>query len=140
MEASGKLKTIDELDPAKNSFDQDDLTKFLSEFDHTYMDRSRPKGPDYLVIDNFVDMFDWLEQNDLIQARTEVEGISDQINGLEKDWVSARWDNLTWLKNHEESEGGIPGLKRIAEAMADLRRTLNDHSQAELGDKTLRVD
>ena len=58
MEISGKLKTIDELDPVENRIDEDNLTKFLNEFDHTYMDRSRPKGPDYLIIDNFVDIFD----------------------------------------------------------------------------------
>ena len=66
MENSGKLKTIDELDPVENRIDEDNLTKFLSEFDHTYMDRARPKGPDYLIIDNFVDILYPLDQNDLI--------------------------------------------------------------------------
>ena len=38
MENSGKLKIIDELDPSQNILEHEDLIKFLSEFDHTYMD------------------------------------------------------------------------------------------------------
>ena len=51
------LKTIEELDPVNNRIDNDNLSKFLGDFDHTYMDRSRPKGPDYLIIDNFQEAF-----------------------------------------------------------------------------------
>ena len=57
IENSGNLKTIDELDPAENRIDEDILAKFLSDFDHTFSDRSRPKGPDYLIIDNLVEIF-----------------------------------------------------------------------------------
>ena len=57
IENSGNLKTIDELDPAENRIDDVNLAKFLSDFDHTFSDRSRPKGPDYLIIDNFVELF-----------------------------------------------------------------------------------
>ena len=74
MENSGKLKTIDELDPVENRIDEDNLTKFLSEFDHTYMDRARPKGPDYLIIDNFVEIFG-IDKADLIDAKSEAEEI-----------------------------------------------------------------
>ena len=45
------------------------MTKFLSEFDHTFMDRSKPKGPDYLVIDNFVEIFESLDKTHLVRAR-----------------------------------------------------------------------
>ena len=56
IEKLGNLKTIDKLDPSENLIDDTNLAKFLSEFDYTLMDRmdkSRPKGPDYLIIDNF---------------------------------------------------------------------------------------
>ena len=48
------LKTIDKLDPTQNHVVKDNLEAFLSDFDHTYKDRSRPKGPDYLIIDNLL--------------------------------------------------------------------------------------
>ena len=71
VEISGKLKTVNELDPQNNYIDNDNIAKFLGEFDHTYMDRSKPKGPDYLIIDNFEDTFENLEKADLINARSE---------------------------------------------------------------------
>ena len=57
MESAGLLKTVNELDPENNYIDSDNMAKFLSDFDRTFMDRSRPKRPDYLIIDNFVDAF-----------------------------------------------------------------------------------
>ena len=44
------------------------------------MDRARPKGPDYIIIDNFLDIFESLEQDDLINAKSEVKAISETIN------------------------------------------------------------
>ena len=64
VESYGLLYTIDQLDPKNNMLNQDNLPQFLSEFDHTYMDRTKPKGPDYLIIDNFVESFG-LEKTDL---------------------------------------------------------------------------
>ena len=61
-----------------NRFDKDNLGKFLREFDHTYMDRSRTKGPDYLVIDNFVEIFKDLEKSDLINVRSEAEKLTEK--------------------------------------------------------------
>ena len=40
------------------------------------MDRKRPKGPDYLIIDNFADFF-LIDKADLIDAKREAEGMSD---------------------------------------------------------------
>ena len=57
VKKSGKLKIINELDPSKNLINHDDITKFLSDFDHTYMDKTRPKGPDYFIIDDFSSYF-----------------------------------------------------------------------------------
>ena len=52
------------------------ITKFLSDFDHTYMDRTRPKGPDYLIIDDFKEYFE--EGMDvLLQAANEAEHLSE---------------------------------------------------------------
>ena len=68
MEHSGKLQTIDELDPSQNLIDEDKLAKFLSDFDHTYMDRARPIGPDYFIIDDFAS-YSGLDNNDLLAAK-----------------------------------------------------------------------
>ena len=57
MTDTGKLMKIDEIDKERR-LDESNLTKFLNYFDFTYMDKSRPKGPDYLIIDNFLDYFD----------------------------------------------------------------------------------
>ena len=43
VERSGLLKTVNELNPTRYRFGNDNLKKFLSEFDYTYMDRSKPK-------------------------------------------------------------------------------------------------
>ena len=67
-------KTVNELDPFQNQLTIEDLTKFLSDFDHTYMDRTRPKGPDFLIIDNFAEIFR-LDKTDLMSARREAEDI-----------------------------------------------------------------
>ena len=64
VEDGGKLKVINEIDSTQWNVNDDNLAKFLSDFDITYMDRSRPKGPDYLIMDNFLDFFN-LEQSDL---------------------------------------------------------------------------
>ena len=76
MEHSGKLKIVDELDPSQNTLDVEGLTKFLSEFDHTFMDRSKPKRPDYFVIDNFARYFK-LDDDNLLGVKQEVKKISD---------------------------------------------------------------
>ena len=68
MTKAGKLEVIDEIDPEKRWVGDKELTKFLNKFDHTYMDRSKPKGPDYLIIDNFIDYFG-IDYTDLIRAK-----------------------------------------------------------------------
>ena len=47
---------------------------------------------------------------------------------------SARCDNLLWLNNLSRGDG------LLAKTMEAFRRTFNEVSQAESGDKTLRVD
>ena len=41
-EITGEIITINELDPSQNTIDDTNIVEFMSEFDHTYMDRSRP--------------------------------------------------------------------------------------------------
>ena len=48
----------------------------MSEFDHTFMDRSKPKRPDYFVIDNFARYFK-LDDDNLLGVKQEVKKISD---------------------------------------------------------------
>ena len=33
------------------------IDTFLNEFDHTFMDRNKSKGPDYIIIDNIEEVF-----------------------------------------------------------------------------------
>ena len=47
-------------------------------FDHTYMNKNWPKGPDYLVMDNFLENFE-LKVADLLYARREAEEISTKV-------------------------------------------------------------
>ena len=91
------MKTFDELDPGLNSIDKDSLTKFLGEYDHTFMDRSKPKGPDYLIIDNLVEIFDTFEKANLVNARRTAEALSKIICDL--DHSEERCDYLIWLNN-----------------------------------------
>ena len=76
--------------------DDDGIAKLLSDFDHTYMDRKRPKGPDYLIIDNFADFFK-IDKADLIDAKREAEGMSDFSCSSEIEGDGC--DKLIWLKN-----------------------------------------
>ena len=57
MTQAGELEVIDEIDPEKRWVGDKELTKFFNKFDHTYMDRSKPKGPDYLIVDNLYENF-----------------------------------------------------------------------------------
>ena len=90
------------------------IAKFLSEFDHTYMDRLRPKGPDYLIIDTFVDNFEILEQDDLIKARNEAQSLTKKQCDEEKDSEYDRCDNLAWVKNLIDNGDKMPALSNIA--------------------------
>ena len=63
-------KTFDELDPVQNQINSKNIIKFLSDFDETFMDRKRPKGLDYLVIDNFAENFG-LNKTDLLNIKAE---------------------------------------------------------------------
>ena len=46
--------------------------KFMSHFDDTFVLKKKTKGPDYIVIDNFIETFG-LEMNDLLVARNEAD-------------------------------------------------------------------
>ena len=66
------MKVINEINPSKWYTNKNDFTKFLSEFDYTYMDRSKPKGPDYIIMDDFINLFA-LDKSDLFNAKNEAE-------------------------------------------------------------------
>ena len=78
VEYADEQEIIDKLDPIKNGIYKEDITKFLGDFDDTFMDRTRPKGPDYLVIDNLEEIFG-LNKDDLIMAREEAKVLSDHV-------------------------------------------------------------
>ena len=136
---SDKLKFVNALDPARNKIGKENLKKFLSKFDYTFMDRSKPKGPDYLIIDNVAKFFK-LNKADLTDARKEAEEIANFVCKEEEAKQYARCDSMTWLKNLETHEEAMPALSNIAKAMANFRPKLNAKSQELSGDKTLRVD
>ena len=118
---------MNELDPKKNLIDKESIRKFLGDFDPTYMDRSRPKGPDHLIIDNFLETFKNLKKDDLISAKNEAEQISSLVcDAVASD--SVRCDNLLWLKNLESQKDEMPGLNKIAHAMKAYREMFNENS------------
>ena len=67
---------INALLPGTNRIEKKKVASFLSQFDHTYMDRSKPKRPDYFVIDNFARYFK-LDDDNLLGVKQEVKKISD---------------------------------------------------------------
>ena len=139
MIEAGKLKTINSLDPATEKIDNSNLTKFLEYFDDTFME-NRPRGPDYLVIDNFADYFG-LESADLKSARGEAEtltGVGCEADGAGQ--AGARCDALMWLQGLGSDGDDNPALRKIYKAMEDFRPKLNALSQEGFGDRGLRVD
>ena len=93
----GKRKLINELQPSVNRIDKVSFGKFLNVFDHTFMDRSKPKGPNYFIIDNFARYFK-LDKDVLLGAKKEVEKISDIACSDVDIATMARCDSLLWLE------------------------------------------
>ena len=138
-ESSGLLRTVNALDPSKNRIDKVNVKKFLSDFDHTFMDRSKPKGPSYFIIDNFSHYFK-LERADLLGARDEAEQLANHVCSGGEAAEYARCDVLHWLKTLDTNGFGMPYFEKIAKTMAAFRAKLNTRSQSTSGDKTMRVD
>ena len=89
------MLNINEFDPSIWFVNNEKITKFMNYFDHTYMDWSKPKGPSYLVMDNFLGNLS-LEMNDLKVARVEADTLSRKVCAdFEQDH---RCDVLMWLK------------------------------------------
>ena len=101
------------------------------------MDRSKPKGPDYLIIDNLAEILDSFEKANLVNARGAAEGLADDICS---SYQSERCDYLIWLKNLDANDDKMPALSQIYESMKEFRLQLNAISQVGSGDRTLRVD
>ena len=116
-ESSGLLRTVNALDPSKNRIDEVNVKKFLSDFDHTFMDRSKPKGPSYFIIDNFSHYFK-LERADLLGARDEAEQLANHVCKNVDVEEYARCDTLMWLKALDTNGEGMPSLGKIGKSMA----------------------
>ena len=86
------------------------------------MDRKRPKGPDYLIIDNFADFFQ-IDMSDLIDAKREAEKMSDF--SCNSEYEGDGCDKLIWLENLQNQEDQNPGFSKIAKSMAKFRPKLN---------------
>ena len=74
---------------------------------------NRPRGPDYLVIDNFTEYFG-LELSDLQGARGEAETLTSV--GCESDGAGqtgARCDALMWLQGLGGDGDDNPALRKI---------------------------
>ena len=48
------------------------------------MDKTKPKGPDFLIIDNFVDALEDVEMTDLINARIETQMLTEGMCDVEE--------------------------------------------------------
>ena len=62
---------ITDLDKEKYSLTTDKLTKFLEHYEESALNM-KEKGPDYLIIDNFLELFQ-LTKEDIVKARSEGE-------------------------------------------------------------------
>ena len=89
---------VNDLMPTREKLDEKTLTKFLEFFDTTFIS-GREKGPDYVVIDNFLEYFN-LEEEDLQGAKSEAEQLTkagcESVNEYENQ--GARCDTLMWLE------------------------------------------
>ena len=104
---------IDELIPSENYLDKVNLKKFLSEYDYTFTDRSKPKGPNYFIIDNFARYFK-LDNADLLGAKTEVKKFSEIACDDPEVEISDRCDTLLWLEKIDTQNGkGMTALNKI---------------------------
>ena len=85
------------------------------------MDRSKPKGPDYLIIDNLVEIFESMEKANLVNARGTAESFSDLICDLDQSLDKDRCDYLIWLNNLDTNHDRVPTLSQIYEHMKEFR-------------------
>ena len=109
----------------------------MSDHDYNYLERQRQKGPEYLIIDNFAEYFQ-LEKSNLVSARTEAEEILENVSKLV---ARDKSDGVLFLKALDESDdSALPNINKIGKSMAAFRPKLNEISQAEFGNKKLRVD
>ena len=102
----------------------EEVSKFLSDYDRTYMDRTKPKGPDFLIIDNFAETFG-IEKADLLGARSEAEDIKEAACNNLVAKAYARCDYLVKLENWESQRHFLPSFNKIAQAMTSFRPMLN---------------
>ena len=84
------------------------------------MDRKRPKGPDFLIIDNFVEMFG-IDKADLIDARSESEQIKEAACNNLSSAAYRRCDYLVWLKNLDSLRDDLKAFSKIAFSMTAFR-------------------
>ena len=126
VERTGKVKTVNELDLLNNHINRDNITEFLSDFDHTFMDRKRSKkGPDYLIMDNFVQSFVELDKGHLMKARNEAEEVSKIVCAEPEPSEVVRCDVLMWLKALNIPGESLPAFRQIAGSMAAFRSFFN---------------
>ena len=76
------------------------------------MDRSKPKGPDYLIIDNLNEVFDSFEKANLVNARVSAEELSNDICNQHQS-EDYRCDYLVWLNNLDTNEEKMPAFNQI---------------------------
>ena len=65
-------KQVTTLDPASHNIDKEKLAKFVQEYDESILNFT-DKGPDYLIIDNFLEHFGL--DNAAIEGAKEVGGL-----------------------------------------------------------------
>ena len=102
---------------------------------------NRPLGPDYLILDNFAnpDQFE-INLSDLQGARREAENLTGIGCNQAGSQADARCDAFMWLQGLGSEGADNPALRKISGAIDKLTSLFNQISQADLGDKTLRVD
>ena len=111
------------LDPTSHNIDREKLAKFVEDYDDSILNFTE-KGPDYLIIDNFLEHFGL--DSEALSGTVEIGALLAEET-LRPE-LSNRQDLMLWFKGLTDSEEGIPTLRTIARSMQNFRSELNDAS------------
>ena len=118
-----KPEQVTTLDPSKHNITKEKLAKFVEDYDDSILNFTE-KGPDYLIMDNFLEHFG---------LDTEALSGSVEIGGLLaketlRPELSNRQDLMLWFKGLTDGAEGIPALRTFARSMQNFRSELNGAS------------
>ena len=104
------------MDHESRSLDKEKLAKFLEHKEESFFNLNKDEGPDYIVIDDFLEQFK-LTKEDLSYAHLESEWLANEVM---RPHLNSRQDFMMWLKGME-NEDFLVNLSRIGKSMTEFR-------------------